>query len=34
MFFVSDGYCASLLLGSLVSEFVVCFGSAGFAEGV
>lgn len=30
---VSEGCCASAFLGSLVSEFVACFGSAGFPEG-
>lgn len=28
-FFVSRGDCASAFLGSLVSEFVACFGHAG-----
>lgn len=30
---VSEGCCASAFLGSLVSEFVACFGNAGFPEG-
>lgn len=33
IFGVSKECCASAFLGSLVSEFVACFGSAGFPEG-
>lgn len=30
---VSEGCCVSAFLGSLVSEFVACFGNAVFPEG-